>query len=213
MSSRDHILGKLRNARKPFPDLDPARPHPAVTPFADISPAVLKTRFIQEAEALSAVVHPVPHDVSGIEKVLELIGEDRLIQCWNLDHIPLTGLGRALRDAGVSIAGPEDVDLRIGMTGAASALAATGSLVLVHGPGRTRAASLVPPVHIAVIRAEQILPDLESWVASQRREKLAAFQDTSQIVIVSGSSRTADIGKILILGAHGPATLHIVLVG
>jgi L-lactate utilization protein LutC len=62
-----------------------------------------------------------------------------------------------------------------------------------------------------VITSDQILATLEQWISRQRANGLSAFQQISNIVIVSGPSRTADIAMELILGMHGPGELHIVI--
>jgi len=66
-------------------------------------------------------------------------------------------------------------------------------------------------IHIAVITRDQILPDLEHWVAWQRVNGLPAFNQASNIAIISGPSRTADIAMESILGMHGPGSVHVVI--
>ncbi|MCA9968292.1 MAG: LUD domain-containing protein, partial [Anaerolineales bacterium] len=84
-------------------------------------------------------------------------------------------------------------------------------LVYVSGNGRYRATSLLPPVHVALINRSQIVPNLESWVESQYGNDLQAFQHASNVVLISGASRTADIALELILGMHGPGEMHILI--
>ncbi|HNQ22683.1 MAG TPA: lactate utilization protein C [Phycisphaerae bacterium] len=94
-----------------------------------------------------------------------------------------------------------------GISGVAAAVAETGSIVCVSGPSRWRSLSLVPPVHIAVVREEQILPDLLDLLATAPPENLPA-----QLVVITGPSKTADIEGILITGVHGPGEVHVVVV-
>ena len=101
----------------------------------------------------------------------------------------------------------------MGITGVSAALAGTGSLVLESGNGRYRATSLLPDLHIALVTPKQILPDLDSWADAQRERDFAAFRESSNTVIVSGPSKTADIGHQLVKGAHGPRELHILVIG
>jgi L-lactate dehydrogenase complex protein LldG len=96
----------------------------------------------------------------------------------------------------------------VGITGADGGLAETGSLVLAAGPGRPRMASLVTPVHIALLRACDIVPSLSHWVAAHP----AAARTTANLVVVTGPSRTADIEQQLNLGVHGPGRLEVVVV-
>ena len=86
----------------------------------------------------------------------------------------------------------------------------------MSGNGRFRAASLLPPIHIAVLNTNQIVPDLESWWAAQKwaAQKAAGLEQTRQhsnIAIITGPSRTADIAMQLVMGMHGPRELHLVL--
>jgi L-lactate dehydrogenase complex protein LldG len=131
---------------------------------------------------------------------------------WSFDHISLPGLASALESNHIAVADPRDPSIRVGITGADAGLAATGSLVLAAGRDKYRVTSLLPPMHIAVLRSSQILPDLESWIVVQRKHGLDIFRQTSSIVLISGPSRTADIAMQLIMGMHGPAELHIMLI-
>ena len=89
------------------------------------------------------------------------------------------------------------------------ALADTGSIVVVSGPGRGRIASLLPPVHIAVIGAEQLSPTLSTFLAAN-----PAIADVgSNVVAITGPSRTGDIEGTLVLGVHGPGDLHVIVIG
>lgn len=110
----------------------------------------------------------------------------------------------------MTIVEPDDPSVRVGLSGAPAALAATGSLVLASDTGQYRNASLLPPVHIVIVTTSQIIPDFESWIAEQRANQLDHFRRSSNIVLISGPSKTADIAMELILGMHGPVELHVV---
>lgn len=100
-------------------------------------------------------------------------------------------------------------DADAGITDVQAAIAETGSLVCCSGPGRGRGLSLVPPIHIAVVRKSDIVPDLIDYWASAERGGAAL---PSSIVLITGPSKTADIEGILITGVHGPREVHVVLV-
>lgn len=141
-----------------------------------------------------------------------MIGTDKLVSSWDADFIPLPGLVKKLADAEIKIAPPNDPAVRIGITGANAALAETGSLVLASGPGKSCLVSLLPFIHVAVITSNQILPNMEAWAVRQRDLGLEYFRQTSNILLISGPSRTADIAMELVLGAHGPAEVHILII-
>lgn len=87
--------------------------------------------------------------------------------------------------------------------------AATGSILFSAACGG-RAAALTPPVHIVVAGIEQLVPDLGAALARARER--GALAKNSYIALITGSSRTSDIEKILVMGAHGPRRLVVVLV-
>lgn len=211
-NSRDTILKRLRSARQPFTDVAPVEAPLPVVPLADISPEALRVRFLVETESLGCKVYEVS-EAQALDTVIELIGGDTQVLSWDPQHMPLAGYIDALNDAGVTIAESSDNRVRVGITGADAGLAATGSLVMVGGAGKYRATSLLPDRHIAILRAERMLPDMESWIASQREQGKDAFHRPANTVIITGPSKTADIAQELIKGAHGPREVHIVLVG
>lgn len=211
MSSREQILGRLRQSRRPFPNAALPDDYRPMVPPGDTSPAALLALFVAEAQRAACTVHLAETPDAAIAAILGLIGNDEVVSGWDVAHIPLPGLAAALDAAGVAVVG-QDADVRVGLTGVVAALAATGSLVLTSGPGRLRAASLLPPLHIAVVAADQIMPDLESWWAAQRAAGLAHARRPSNVVVITGPSRTADIAMQLVMGMHGPGEVHVVVV-
>jgi len=87
-------------------------------------------------------------------------------------------------------------------------VAQTGSLFVTAACGG-RGASVVAPVHIAVASASQIVPDLQTALGNASQQ--GKLQQNSFACLISGSSRTADIEKILVQGAHGPRRLVVIL--
>ena len=99
-----------------------------------------------------------------------------------------------------------DPTIRAGVTGALCGIADTGSLVLVHGARQTLTASLLPEIHVAVLKTSRLVPNLaEALRQPEIRTALAG-------VVVSGPSRTADIEMTLTIGVHGPGELHVFLI-
>lgn len=207
MNDRDRILNRLRATRRPFNALPAVDERRHMVPLDDVSSAALRERFIHEAEKLACQVWSAESDGEAVAKLRDLLGDDKQVLAWETGAIGLTGLAEMLDTSGVSITAPNDPDTRVGITGVDGALAATGSLVLASGVGKPRAVSLLPPVHIAVLRAGQIVADMETWFMENR----ALVQASSNITVISGPSRTADIALELVMGAHGPRELHVLL--
>ncbi len=210
-SSREQILSRLRGARPELGHIEAFEKHIAVVPLADSSSTGLFNCFVEQAESLDSVVYLPTSEDEAVQVILELIGEDRRILSWAFEHIPLPGFANALAKQGVQVAAGRDASVRVGITGADAALAATGSLVLLSGAGKPRLASLLPPVYVAVLHQDQILADLETWVTQLRQGGIDSFREIASAMIISGPSRTADIAMQLILGMHGPGEMHIVI--
>lgn len=99
-------------------------------------------------------------------------------------------------------------DLAAGVTGVDAGVAESGSIVLRSGPGRPRLAALAPPLHVAVLPVARLVRSLSDFV----RLHPAAPEGASNLAIITGPSRTADIEQVLNLGVHGPKHLHVILV-
>lgn len=99
-------------------------------------------------------------------------------------------------------------DIDAGFTPANCAIAATGTLVFRHDASLPRTLSLVPPIHLACVHAAAIYPDLYSVAHAQN---WAGGMPTN-VVLVSGPSKTADIQQTLAYGAHGPRELIVIVI-
>ncbi|HUN87343.1 MAG TPA: LUD domain-containing protein, partial [Terriglobales bacterium] len=95
-------------------------------------------------------------------------------------------------------------------TGVEALVAATGSLLVTSQCGG-RGGTVVAPVHIAVANRSQLVPDIEAALELAEREGLP--QKNSFVGIITGCSRTADIEKLLVIGAHGPKRLVVIVEG
>ena len=98
--------------------------------------------------------------------------------------------------------------IQAGVTSSAAGVADTGTLVLWPSPGEPRTLSLIPPVHVAVLRASRLYASLPAAVAALQPQG----RMPTNLLLVTGPSKTADIQQVLAYGAHGPKELIIVLV-
>lgn len=121
-------------------------------------------------------------------------------------------VGRRLADRGVPVS-PATIETAaqaaLGITGAAVAVAATGSVVLDSHRAGGRIASLLPTVHLCVVSVNTLVATPADVL---RRLGSAGDALPSSLVLVTGPSRTGDIEQLLTLGAHGPTALHVVVV-
>ena len=124
-----------------------------------------------------------------------------------------TGVVPRLREQGIEVvevrdAGRQIGELEVGLTGAPLAIAETGTLLVGGRPGGWGLASVLPLAHIVLLDAKNIHADLSTAFALYRRRFEAGERDW---VWISGPSKTADIGKIIVKGVHGPNALHVVI--
>jgi L-lactate dehydrogenase complex protein LldG len=99
----------------------------------------------------------------------------------------------------------------VGVTGAFCAIAETGTLVLLSGSDSPASTHLLPETHIALLAADRIVPTMEHAFELLRRERGGEAMMPRAINMVSGPSRTGDIEQTIVLGAHGPYRVHIII--
>lgn len=95
-----------------------------------------------------------------------------------------------------------------GLTEADFGIAESGTLALLHRPGQGRAVSLLPPLHVALLRASRIVPELGSLFATLEADER---HPAGALTFVTGPSRTGDIEFVLTRGVHGPEEVYVVL--
>jgi L-lactate dehydrogenase complex protein LldG len=99
-----------------------------------------------------------------------------------------------------------DPAVRCGVTGALAGIAESGSLVLVSGAGQSLTASLLPEIHVAVLKTSRLVPTVADALGRPEVRNAAVG------VIVTGPSRTGDIEMTHTIGVHGPGELHVFLI-
>jgi L-lactate dehydrogenase complex protein LldG len=109
-----------------------------------------------------------------------------------------------LQKANINFTHNPDPSITVGVTKAICGLADTGSILEADGAGSPLHASLLPEIHIAVLRKADILPSLP--------DAMHLVKDTNAAVFITGPSRTADIEMTLTIGVHGPREVHVFLV-
>jgi len=174
-----------------------------VSPCATAAPMHLTTWFGQELTALNGqMISCTPAELpTKILNTLSQLGE-KCIQSWSAEHLP-AGLVETLQAAGIVLTPTADPTLSVGLTGAVSGVAETGSVLITSGAGQPLTASLLPAIHLVVLRAATIYAHLAQAL------NLEATRQASLSVLITGPSRTADIEMTLTLGVHGPGQVIV----
>ena len=103
--------------------------------------------------------------------------------------------------------------MRFGITGVDAAFAATGSMLMISAPGASRAASLLPLRHIALIPFSRLYANMEDFLSERRArgELTDLLRSRAAWQMITGPSKSADIEMNLTLGVHGPKHVHAIL--
>jgi L-lactate dehydrogenase complex protein LldG len=141
-------------------------------------------------------------DLSNL--VLSFLREEKItwIQAWNASGLPM-GLLDELKGEGIDVQNQYDPAIRLGLTGVESAIAESGTLVMIGSPTQPLTASLVPEIHIAILPISKIQKSLPEVLASP------ALRRATAATLISGPSRTADIEMTLTVGMHGPRQVTV----
>lgn len=155
-------------------------------------------QFINELTALSGHVYQTKNATQEIIKLLK----SRNIQKIHLE--PNTLDESILRKSNIEFTYTPDPQIFAGVTNAICGLADTGSILIVDGVGDPLKASLLPEIHIAVLKSSNIVSSLP--------DALHLTANTNAAVFITGPSRTADIEMTLTIGVHGPKEIHVFLI-
>jgi L-lactate dehydrogenase complex protein LldG len=178
--------------------------------------ADLRARFLQRATDMESTVESIPDRraipaavaryVSALDLPPALAAQkSQRGVCWpEFGDLDWAGAGLAIE------ARPTRGDDRLGITGAFCAIAETGTLVVLSGADSPTATTLLPDTHIAVLAADRIVAGMEEAFALIRHERGSVPR---AINLISGPSRTGDIEQTIVLGAHGPYRVHILVIG
>jgi len=217
MSSREDILGRVRAslhrnagnaaaAREEIvASLGSRRQGPK--PAIDADPQALLERFRIKSEVQSSTVDVVAQQ-SDVPAAIARYLTDMNLPKAAVAQPALAALDWAAAGLNVECRGARDADL-VGITGCFCAVAETGTLMMTSSPDTPAAVSLLPETHIAIVRASRILPYMEdAW--NLARKELGTLPRA--VNFISGPSRTGDIEQTIVLGAHGPYRVHLVIV-
>ena len=220
--AREAVLARTRRALGKASDRSQARAEAAAFIEAhgqgprSTMPADLLTRFMQRASDMQSTVERLTDRSelpAAVARYLAAVGARadtavptaRAGVCWpEFADLDWQAAGLAIE------ARPTIGQDRLGITGTFCAIAETGTLVVLTGQGSPTATTLLPDTHIAVVRADRIVSGMEEAFALVRSER---GRLPRAVNMISGPSRTGDIEQTIVLGAHGPYQVHIVVLG
>ncbi|HTH82393.1 MAG TPA: lactate utilization protein [Mucilaginibacter sp.] len=204
-TSKEKLLKKIRQALlekrdNPYPNLENM---PLYPPFDDS----LDIQFAEQFTAVSGQFAFCEDEVQFIETLLTLAEERNWhkIYCWEPDLQAILA-----RYEYPYFETDKDFELaEVGFTLCEALVARNGSILLSNANGAGRRLSIYPPVHIVLAYTSQLVPDLKDAFALIKQKY--GNNMPSMISTVTGPSRTADIEKTLVLGAHGPKEVFVFL--
>lgn len=222
MTARDNILSKIRKARQTGPD-DGTRRDTVAERLAMHPAGIIPTRgriegaarvglFVAQAEKVSSSVvrvacgEEVPAAVAAYLRSKNLpqairCGSDPRLAALPFDAVPqLT----------VSVGASDGHDLA-GLSYAVAGIAETGTVMLTSGPDNPTTLNFLPEHHLVVVHAADLVGDYETAFARLRAIHGEGAMPRA-VNLITGPSRSGDIEQTILLGAHGPRSLHLIVV-
>lgn len=218
---RDRFVGMIAGASKDPQAMDHERETDAIGDTSPLEDNVARLR--EEIENLGGRFLRCE-----ARRMAEIVAQEmtnlgvRSVMTWGGEAFFSSKILQRLRDLGMEVFDREDLSERYeqrtvqlrrlarveaGLTGAASAIAESGTLVVASGPGQPQVASLLPAIHMILLSRRSIRRSLEEWLQQDAQEIVAS---SSCVTLISGPSRTADIEMTLTVGVHGPGTLIVI---
>jgi L-lactate dehydrogenase complex protein LldG len=163
--------------------------------------------FLKEVKKLSGVGQKLlPSEMDPALKILVQEQNIRKATVWETPYLRRLGITEVLNSLGVELIPPnaskhEMALCDLGITEADFLLPETGTLVLTSSYDKPRAVSLLPRIHLAIVRPDMLRADMHQVFAESK--------DHHYLVFITGPSRTADIELTVTLGVHGPRNLYV----
>jgi L-lactate dehydrogenase complex protein LldG len=225
MSSREAFLARVRQAAEQGrPYRVPLRPVPDGIGYVGAE-GDLCERFAAEVDAVGGEAFVVADLTAAAHQLHQLLDEAgaKSAICWQHELLDWLGLAELLAAPDVTrfdydrLAQLPPAEQRaalvacdVGITSCDCAIAETGTLMMCSRPGQERVASLLPPMHIAIVERRQIVPDLID--AFQLLTDRGLAQLPSNVTWITGPSKTGDIELQLTTGVHGPGKWRVIVV-
>jgi len=206
-TSREKVLKKVRNAlmskfENPFPSLDLEKS--VYQPIEDS----LDITFAQEFSKVSGKFIYCENEADLVQNLITLIAENN----WKNIYCLEPEIKRTLDKAGIPF-NSDEADFQqmdAGITYCEFLIARLGSIMISSRQISGRRLNVFPESHLVIARSSQIVPDIKD--ALKKLQEKYNNNLPSLISVITGPSRTADIEKTLVMGAHGPKQLYLFLI-
>jgi L-lactate dehydrogenase complex protein LldG len=222
MTARDIVLATIRRSlgvtgaeaprRSDVAARLAAHPVGVVPARGQLPPAARLDLFARMVETASGTVERAPSRDDIAAAIAAYLRSQNLplaIRCGDDPRLVAVSWGRA-GTLEVRRGASDGSDLAA-VSHAFAAVAETGTLVLASGPDNPTTLNFLPDVHIVVVDAGDVASDFEGAMA-RLRDRFGTAMPRA-VNMITGPSRSADIEQTLILGAHGPHRLHVIVVG
>ncbi|MBL8582480.1 MAG: lactate utilization protein [Rhizobiaceae bacterium] len=223
MSARDAILNRVRNALKPgaseaerrrlVDERLTAAPNGVIPARGQLPEQERVALFCTMAQKIAATIErvgkadDVPKAVTQYLRAKNLPASVRMGADGRLAAMPWA------KQRSLTVkSGPSDGDDEVGVSHALGGVAETGTVVMESGPANPTTINFLPEHHIVVVDAKDVAGDLEA-VLERVRRAYGKGEMPRTLNLISGPSRSGDIEQKIILGAHGPRALHLIVVG
>jgi L-lactate dehydrogenase complex protein LldG len=223
MSARDAILKRVRASlhapvsdgtrRNAVADRLNKAPKGVIPARGQLEPQARVELFCAMAQKLAATLESVASVEHVPEAVALYLRERNLAASFRMGNDDrLAGMPWHEQKSLEVKRGPSHGDDEVGVSHAFGGVAETGTVVMVSGPENPSTINFLPEHHIVVVKASDIDGDLETAIGKVR-EKFGKGNMPRTLNLISGPSRSGDIEQKIILGAHGPRALHLIVVG
>jgi L-lactate dehydrogenase complex protein LldG len=221
-SDRTSVLDDVRQALGHRATVTPEPLDPFIEPAFAPGADSLIARFTQEATAVSARVHRLSGKLELVEKILEMCAHQAgEVALSGAALITQMELGATLAARGLTTFESHETDHEalisrlansaVGVTAADYAIAETGTIVLTSDEPNALLVSLLPPVHIALVRAGQVVASIDETIIRLSKDRMEGVNPSRSVTMITGPSRTSDVELILSIGVHGPKELHVII--
>lgn len=223
MTARDRILARVRRSLD-VPANDAARQEMAARRIAEPPVTLLPERATRSGDAMYAQFRAL---LEGQQATVVEVAEAGAVPAAVRDYLAGAGVPASIRigedarlaampwgdTAGLAVLkGAAEAGDRAGLSHAIAGISETGTLVIAAGRDNPVTLAFMPETHVIVVARDSIAASYEQALSSVR-DRFGANGMPRTLNYISGPSRTADIGGKIVIGAHGPRRLGVIVVG